>query len=70
MTKRHEMNISTLTVACPECGEPATLIRIEYPGEDGEALRHELEFECHNGHALPEDGLPDPWAGQDVDSPG
>jgi hypothetical protein len=62
------VNISTLTVACPECGGPATLIRIEYPDENPGVVRRELEFECHNGHVLSDDGLADLWSGQHGES--
>jgi hypothetical protein len=81
VTRRHEgscdgtrafehgtVNISTLTVPCPECGEPATLIRIEYPDENPPAIRRELEFECHNGHVVPDGGLADLWLDQDRQS--
>jgi hypothetical protein len=64
------VNISTLTVPCPECGEPATLIRIEYPDENPPQVRREHDFECHNGHVLPDGGLAELWSLQNAESSG
>ncbi len=46
----------SVTVACPECGRPATVLMHAVDDD-----RFEFEFSCPDGHVVPADRAQDLW---------
>jgi hypothetical protein len=50
------MQSATITVACPECGHPAT-VSMNALGQ----YRYEFDFVCQNGHHVPPSQTKELW---------
>lgn len=50
------MEISSITIVCPDCGKPATVTMLAVNGQ-----HPTLEFDCRNGHKVPGPNVEQIW---------